>query len=73
MEGQVMTLSRPVEESLRASQEHLRDALAFAARGEKPYVAKHIANFLADIDNLIDAQDIIERMEDFIKKEGDKE
>ena len=63
-----MTLSRPVEESLRASQEHLRDALAFAARGEKPYVAKHIANFLADIDNLIDAQDIIERMDEFIKK-----
>ena len=68
-----MTLSRPVEESLRASQEHLRDALAFAARGEKPYVAKHIAHFLASIDNLIDSQDIIERMEDFIKKEGDKE
>jgi len=64
-----MTLSRPVEESLRASQEHLRDALAFAARGEKSYVAKHIANFLADIDNLIDAQDIIERMDEFIKKE----
>jgi len=64
-----MTLSRPVEESLRASQEHLRDALAFAARGEKSYVAKHIANFLADIDNLIDAQDIIERMDEYIKKE----
>ena len=64
-----MTLSRPVEESLRASQEHLRDALAFAARGEKPYVEKHIANFLADIDNLIDTQDIIERMDEFIKKE----
>ena len=64
-----MALSRPVEESLRASQEHLRDALAFAARGEKPYVAKHIANFLADIDNLIDSQDIIERMDEFIKKE----
>ena len=68
-----MTLSRPVEESLRASQEHLRDALAFAARGEKPYVAKHIADILASIDNIIDSQDIIERMEDFIKKEGDKE
>ena len=67
-----MTLSRPVEESLRASQEHLRDALAFAARGEKSYVAKHIANFLADIDNLIDAQDIIERMDEFIKKEEEK-
>jgi len=67
-----MTLSRPVEESLRASQEHLRDALAFAARGERPYVAKHIADFLASIDNLIDTQDIIERMDEFIKKEGDK-
>ena len=44
-----MTLSKPVEESLRASQEHLRDALAFAARGEKSYVAKHIANFSAQI------------------------
>ena len=66
-------LTRQVEDSLRAAQEHLRDALAFAARGEKPYVAKHIADFLASIDNLIDSQDIIERMEDFIKKEGDKE
>ena len=64
-----MALSKPVEESLRAAQEHLRDALAFAARGEKSFIAKHIANFLADIDNLIDAQDIIERMDEFIKKE----
>ena len=62
-------LTTQVEDSLRAAQEHLRDALAFAARGEKPYVAKHIATFLADIDNLIDAQDIIERMDEFIKKE----
>ena len=64
-----MALSTQVEESLRASQEYLRDALAFAARGEKPYVAKHIADFLASIDNLIDSQDIIERMDEFIKKE----
>ena len=56
-----MTLSKPVEESLRAAQEHLRDALAFAARGEKSFVAKHIANFLADIDNLIDAQEMMEK------------
>ena len=68
-----MTLSRPVEESLRASQEHLRDALAFAARGEKPYVAKHIADILAGIDNIIDSQDIIEKMDEFIKREGNKD
>ena len=59
-------LTRQVEDSLRAAQEHLRDALAFAARGEKPYVAKHIATFLADVDNLIDAQDLIENMRDYM-------
>ena len=59
-------LTRQVEDSLRAAQEHLRDALAFAARGEKPYVAKHIADFLADVDNLIDAQDLIENMRDYM-------
>ena len=59
-------LTQQVEDSLRAAQEHLRDALAFAARGEKPYVAKHIANFLADIDNLVDAQDLIENMREYM-------
>ena len=67
-----MTLSRPVEESLRASQEHLRDALAFAARGEKSYVAKHIANFLADIDNLIDAQEMMEKFRDQLTKRDEE-
>ena len=68
-----MTLSTQVEESLRASQEHLRDALAFAARGEKPYVAKHIANFLADIDNLIDAQEMMEKIRDGLTKKEEEE
>ena len=65
-------LSKQVEDSLRASQEHLRDALAFAARTEKPYVSKHIASFLADIDNLIDAYDIIEKMREKIYAAEDK-
>tara|TARA_B100001113_G_C20765930_1_gene473041 strand:+ start:294 stop:503 length:210 start_codon:yes stop_codon:yes gene_type:complete len=63
-----MALSKPVEESLRAAQEHLRDALAFAARGEKSFIAKHIANFLADIDNLIDAQEMMEKFRDQLTK-----
>ena len=65
-------LSKQVEDSLRASQEHLRDALAFASRTEKPYVSKHIASFLADIDNLIDAYDIIEKMREKIDAAEDK-
>ena len=68
-----MTLSKPVEESLRASQEHLRDALAFAARGEQPFISKHIANFLADIQNLIDAQDMMEKIRDQLTKKEEEE
>ena len=67
-----MTLSKPVEESLRAAQEHLRDALAFAARGEKSFVAKHIANYLADIDNLIDAQEMMEKFRDQLTKRDEE-
>ena len=65
-------LTQQVEDSLRAAQEHLRDALAFAARTEKPYVSKHIASFLADIDNLIDAYDIIEKMREKVEGLDDK-
>ena len=68
-----MALSEQVEVSLRDAQENLRNALAFSARNEKSYVSKHIADILAGIDNIIDSQDIIERMEDFIKKEGSKD
>ncbi len=62
-----MTLTKTVEESLRDAQEDLRNALAFAARSEKPYVAKHIANILANIDNIIDSTKIIEMLEDDIR------
>jgi len=68
-----MSLSKPVEESLRASQENLRDALAFAARSEKPFISKHIASFLADIENLIDAQEMMESIRNQITNIEDKE
>ena len=64
-----MALSDTVKESLRDAQEDLRNALAAAARTEKPFVSKHIADMLANIDNLIDASDVIERIEN--RKDGD--
>tara|TARA_B100001094_G_scaffold218783_1_gene212892 strand:- start:1118 stop:1354 length:237 start_codon:yes stop_codon:yes gene_type:complete len=64
-----MALSQQVEYSLREAQEALRNALAFSARNEKPYVSKHIADKLADIENLLDAVDIVEKIENH--KEGD--
>ena len=58
-----MPLSNQVEDSLRESQECLRNALAFSARNEKPYISKHIADMLMTIDSLIDMQDMIEKIE----------
>ena len=57
-----MALSQQVEYSLREAQESLRNALAFAARNEKPYISKHIADMLANIDNIIDTADVIEHL-----------
>ena len=58
-----MALSQQVEYSLRESQECLRNALAFSARNEKPYISKHIADMLMTIDSLIDMEDMIEIIE----------
>tara|TARA_R100000234_G_scaffold94780_1_gene63024 strand:+ start:285 stop:527 length:243 start_codon:yes stop_codon:yes gene_type:complete len=65
-----MALSKQVEESLRDAQSNMRNALAFSARGEKPYVSKHIADMLLRIDNLIDVSDVIEKLEN--RKYGDR-
>ena len=64
-----MALSETVKESLRDAQQDLRNALACAARTEKPFVSKHIADMLAQIDNLIDATEMLEKMQN--RKDGD--
>tara|TARA_S200000501_G_scaffold276286_1_gene260203 strand:+ start:1502 stop:1735 length:234 start_codon:yes stop_codon:yes gene_type:complete len=64
-----MALSDTVKSSLKDAQENLRNALAYSARTEKPFVSKHIADMLANIDNLIDATDMIEKIEN--RKDGD--
>ncbi len=64
-----MPLSEQVESSLREAQEDLRNALSFSARNEKPYVSKHIADMLANIENLLDTVNIVEKLEN--RKDGD--
>ena len=64
-----MALSETVKSSLRDAQEDLRNALACAARTEKPFVSKHIADMLANIDNLVDASEMLEKIEN--RKDGD--
>ena len=59
-----MALSNQVESSLLEAQENLRNALAFAARTEKPYIAKHIADMMSNIDNIIHVVPLLERVEE---------
>ena len=60
-----MALSQQVEDSLRESQECLRNALAFSARNEKSYIRKHIADMLMTIDSLMDMETMIEKIENY--------
>ena len=59
-----MTLSTPVEDSLREAQSNLRNALSFAARTESPYTSKHIAEMLSKIEAIIDAEELLTKIED---------
>ena len=63
-----MTLSTPVEDSLREAQSNLRNALAYAARTESPYTSKHIAEMLSKIEAIIDAEELINH---FVSEEDD--
>ena len=64
-----MALSESVERSLREAEASLRNALAYAARQEKPFIAKNIADMVMQIDNLISADALIDKIEN--RKDGD--
>lgn len=64
-----MALSKSVEESLKEAEASLRNALAFAARQEKPFVGKCIADMVMEIDQLMKADALIDKLEQ--RMEGD--
>ena len=54
-----MTLSKQVEASLDAAVASLRNALSFAARNEEPYISKHIADVMFQIENLKNVSNVL--------------
>jgi len=58
-----MALSKSVEESLKEAEGSLRNALAFAARQEEPYVAKQIAEMIMGIDQLIKIDKLFDKID----------
>jgi len=57
-----MSISQQVKESLDEAEKHLRNALAFAARSEEPWVVKHITSCILGIEEIYDVDEITERL-----------
>ena len=58
-----MKVSKQVEGSVKDAIEDLRNALAFAARSEEPYIAKHIADKIMELDSLIKVNQLLDDLE----------
>ena len=62
-----MALSKQVQDSLDEAVASLRNALAFSARSEEPYVSKHIADVMFQIENLKNVTSVLEMSEKIMK------
>ena len=58
-----MALSKTVEESMKEAQESLRNALAFAARTERPMVCSVIADLISRIDSVMSTDSLLDKLE----------
>ena len=64
-----MALSKSVEDSLKEAESSLRNALAFAARQERPMVCGVIADMINRIESLQSTNSILDKLEN--RKPGD--
>jgi hypothetical protein len=64
-----MALSQSVEESLKEAEGALRNALAYAARQERPMVCSVIADLISRIESLQSTDAILDKLEN--RKPGD--
>ena len=71
-----MALSEQTSESLKKAEVHLRDALAFAARVEKPYIVRELGSIISHLDNFQATDNLFDKMStaiDRMEKERDEE
>lgn len=64
-----MALSQSVEESLKEAEQSLRNALAYAARQERPMVCSVIADMISKIETVIHTDEILDKLEN--RRPGD--
>ena len=58
-----MALSQSVEESLKEAEQNLRNALAFAARQERPMVCSVIADLIHRIESVMSTDSLLDKLE----------
>lgn len=63
-----MALGQQVEESLKEAESNLRNALAYAARTERPMVVSVIADLVNRINSVISTDELLDKLEN--RKEG---
>ena len=58
-----MALAKTVEESLKEAEGNLRNALAFAARSERPFVVNAISDLIQRIDSIISVDGLLDKFD----------
>jgi PBP1b-binding outer membrane lipoprotein LpoB len=58
-----MALGTQVEESLKEAESSLRNALAFAARTERPMVCSVISDMIHRIESVMDTDKLLDKLE----------
>ena len=65
-----MALGNQVQESLQEAAASLRNALAFAARQERPIVCTQISKIISDIENIGSFDTILDKFEEMANEKN---
>lgn len=65
-----MALGNQVQESLQEASASLRNALAYAARQERPIVCKQIASLISEIEHIDSFDGIMDKLEEITNEEN---
>ena len=68
-----MALSKKVEDSLLEAQGNIRNALANAARSERPITINALGKLLSDIEALTKFDDLLDKLDQEIQTKSNKE
>ena len=68
-----MALSKQVEESLKAAETNLREALAFAARSERPFIVRELGALISHLDTVMSTDTMFDKMDAAIHIREDEE